>query len=44
MVSKKSINRILEEQLGILKDKKGILIDGYPRDINQIYEFETKVL
>lgn len=44
MVAKKSINRLLEEQMNQLKSKNGIIIDGYPRDIHQIEEFETKVI
>lgn len=43
MVAKKSINRLLEEQMTHLKSKNGIIIDGYPRDIEQIDEFELKV-
>lgn len=44
MVKKQSIERILENQLINNSDKKGIIIDGYPRDIAQVKLFEEKVL
>lgn len=43
MVSKKSIDKLIENQLLLLSDKKGIIIDGYPRDMNQVKDFEVKV-
>lgn len=43
MVPKKSIDKLIENQLIQLSDRKGILIDGYPRDINQVKDFEDKV-
>ncbi|XP_037051697.1 adenylate kinase isoenzyme 5 isoform X3 [Bradysia coprophila] len=42
MISKKSIDKLLETQLLLLSDKKGIIIDGYPRDMNQVKDFEVK--
>lgn len=43
MVSKASIEKLIESQLLQLSDRKGIIIDGYPRDMNQAREFEDKV-
>lgn len=43
MVKKQSIEKILETNLINISDKKGIIIDGYPRDINQVRGFEEKV-
>lgn len=43
MVKKPSIEAIIENQLFNLSDKKGIIIDGYPRDIYQAKTFEEKV-
>lgn len=43
MVAKKTIEKLFENQILQLRDKKGIIIDGYPRDIDQIKDFETKV-
>lgn len=43
MVPKKSIDKLIENQLLLLSDKKGIIIDGYPRDMNQVKDFEVKV-
>ncbi|KAJ6645882.1 Adenylate kinase isoenzyme 5 [Pseudolycoriella hygida] len=42
MVAKKSIDKLIENQLLLLSDKKGIIIDGYPRDMNQVKDFEVK--
>lgn len=44
MINKQSIQKILETHLINLSDKKGIIIDGYPRDIKQVTDFEEKVL
>ena len=44
MVSKKFLERLIEKQLLQLADKKGIIIDGYPRNTEQIKEFENKVI
>lgn len=43
MINKQSIQKILETHLVNLSDKKGIIIDGYPRDIKQVTDFEEKV-
>lgn len=43
MVAKKTIEKLFENQILQLRDKKGIIIDGYPRDIEQIRDFEKKV-
>lgn len=43
MVSKASIEKLIESQLLQLSDKKGIIIDGYPRDMTQAKEFQDKV-
>lgn len=43
MINKHSIQKILETHLVNLSEKKGIIIDGYPRDIKQVTDFEDKV-
>lgn len=43
MINKQSIQKILEAHLINLSEKKGIIIDGYPRDIKQVTDFEEKV-
>lgn len=43
MVNKESIEKLLHTNIVQLQNKKGIIIDGYPRDINQIQNFEEKV-
>lgn len=43
MIKKQSINRIIETHLVNLADKNGIIIDGYPRDLQQVMDFEAKV-
>ncbi|XP_052867793.1 adenylate kinase isoenzyme 5 [Anopheles cruzii] len=42
MVPKKSLNALIESQLGQMADRRGIIIDGYPRDMDQVSEFERK--
>ncbi|XP_058824401.1 adenylate kinase isoenzyme 5 isoform X2 [Topomyia yanbarensis] len=42
MVPKKSLERLLEAQLSQLHDKRGVIIDGYPRDMEQVGDFEEK--
>lgn len=44
MIAKASIDKILETHLTLLKNKRGIIIDGYPRDIKQVKDFEEKVV
>lgn len=43
MVAKVSVDKLIENQLLQLSDREGILIDGYPRDMTQLKEFELKV-
>lgn len=43
MISKNSVEKILETNLLQLSNKNGIIIDGYPRDIQQVRDFEKKV-
>lgn len=43
MVSKDSLDKLIHSNILQLLNKKGIIIDGYPRDINQVYDFEEKV-
>lgn len=43
MVPKHSIDKLIETQLMLMTNKKGILIDGYPRDIQQVKDFTDKV-
>lgn len=43
LVKRSSIAHILEAHLASLSDRKGIIIDGYPRDVQQVKDFEEKV-
>lgn len=43
MVPERSLEKLIESQIQLLMGKKGIIIDGYPRDVEQIKEFENKV-
>jgi adenylate kinase family enzyme len=43
MVSKDSLDKMLHTNLLQLINKKGIIIDGFPRDMNQILNFQEKV-
>lgn len=43
MVSKESLDKMLRTNLLQLINKKGIIIDGFPRDMNQILKFQEKV-
>lgn len=43
MVPEKSIESLLETNLNQNRDKKGIIIDGYPRNLHQVRKFEKKV-
>lgn len=43
MVKKESIDRIIETHLVSLSNKKGIIIDGFPRNLKQVHDFEEKV-
>lgn len=43
MVTKSSLEKLIETSLLQMMDKKGVVIDGYPRDMNQVRFFEEKV-
>lgn len=43
MVPKKSLEQLIASQLAQLSDKRGVIVDGYPRDMQQVREFEQKV-
>jgi adenylate kinase family enzyme len=43
MVSKDSLDKLMHTNILQLLNKKGIIIDGYPRDLNQVFDFEEKV-
>lgn len=43
MIQNQSVAKIMETHLNNLRDKKGIIIDGYPRDFDQVHDFEKKV-
>jgi adenylate kinase family enzyme len=43
MVSKDSLDKMLHTNLLQLINKKGIIIDGFPRDMDQILNFQEKV-
>lgn len=43
MVPEKNINIILESNMNHFADKTGIIIDGYPRNIEQVKYFENRV-
>lgn len=42
-MSKESLEKLIHTHILQLSNKKGIIIDGYPRDINQVNEFQEKV-
>lgn len=43
MVPEKAINNILDANIRQLMDRKGVLIDGFPRNLQQVKHFENKV-
>lgn len=43
MAPEKAVNLILESNLKQLSDKTGIIIDGFPRNMQQVKYFEDKV-
>lgn len=43
MVSQDVVMPLVEQQVLLNRDTDGIIIDGYPRDLNQVQEFENKV-
>ncbi|XP_052897678.1 uncharacterized protein LOC128304524 [Anopheles moucheti] len=42
MVPKKSLDALIQGQLMQLAEKRGVIIDGYPRDMEQVADFERK--
>ncbi|KAH8410026.1 hypothetical protein KR009_004261, partial [Drosophila setifemur] len=42
MAPEKSLNQLLEANLRQLRDRTGIIIDGYPRNLQQVKYFENK--
>lgn len=44
MVSQDIVMQVVEQQIILNRNTDGIVIDGYPRDLNQVYEFEDKVI
>lgn len=42
MVPQDIVMQVVEQQVVLNRDTDGIIIDGYPRDFNQVQEFETK--
>lgn len=42
MVPHDIVMQLIEQQILLNRDSDGIVIDGYPRDLNQVQEFETK--
>lgn len=43
MVTKESLDKIIRSNILQLVNKKGIIIDGFPRDMTQIQDFQEKV-
>lgn len=43
MVPHDIVMQLVEQQILSNRDTDGIVIDGYPRDLNQVQEFESKV-
>jgi adenylate kinase family enzyme len=43
MVSKESLDKLIRTNILQLMNKKGIIIDGFPRDMTQIQDFQEKV-
>lgn len=43
MVPHDIVMQLVQQQILLNRDSDGIVIDGYPRDLNQVQEFETKV-
>lgn len=42
MVSQDIVMQVVEQQIILNRNTDGIVIDGYPRDLNQVHEFEDK--
>lgn len=43
MVSKESLDKLIHSNILQLMNKKGIIIDGYPRDMAQLHDFQERV-
>jgi len=43
MVPHDVVMQLLEQQILLNRDTDGIVMDGYPRDLNQVQEFQSKV-
>jgi len=43
MVPHDIVMQLVEQQILLNRDSDGIVMDGYPRDLNQVQEFQTKV-
>jgi adenylate kinase family enzyme len=43
MVSNESLEKLIHSNILQLMNKKGIIIDGFPRDMNQVLDFQDKV-
>lgn len=43
MAPEKAVNLILESNLKQMSDKVGVIIDGFPRNMQQVKYFEDKV-
>lgn len=44
MVSQDIVMQVVKQQIILNRNTDGIVIDGYPRDLNQVHEFEDKVI
>ncbi|XP_076750036.1 uncharacterized protein LOC143422939 [Xylocopa sonorina] len=42
MVPQDIVMQVVEQQIILNRDTDGVIIDGYPRDLNQVLEFENK--
>lgn len=43
MVPQDIVMQLVEQQVVLNRDNDGIIIDGFPRDLSQVQEFESKV-
>lgn len=43
LINKRTLETLLENQLKQINDKVGVIIDGYPRHLEQAKYFETRV-
>lgn len=43
LVPQDIVMQVVEQQIIVNRDTDGVIIDGYPRDLNQVQEFENKV-